>query len=168
MSKTLYKIWRAIKDYVYIVVIVLLIRTFIVTPAIVDGSSMNNTLLDGQVVLIDKLSYVFWNINRFDIVVVENKQDNDKIIKRVIGLPNETIEYKNNVLYINGKKSDIRREFEFTEDFIIETKDNEYFVLGDNRDISKDSRILGNFTKEEIVGKVNIRIYPLNRIGIVK
>ena len=162
------KVWNSIKDYVFIVIAVLIIRTYFVTPAIVDGESMNDTLLDGQIVILNKITYRFNDINRFDIVVLKNDEDNDKIIKRVIGLPNENIKYTNNKLYINDKLVETNLKFKETTDFEYETKDNEYFVLGDNRVVSKDSRILGNFKKEDIVGKVNIRIYPLDRIGSIK
>ena len=83
------KFLKEIKDYIIIIVVVILIRTFLVTPAIVDGDSMNETLLDGNLVLINKLTYRINDINRFDIVVLDNDTDNDRIIKRVIGLPNE-------------------------------------------------------------------------------
>lgn len=162
------KVWNSIKDYVYIVLAVLIIRTYIVTPAIVDGDSMNNTLLDGQIVILNKITYRFNDVNRFDIVVIENREDNDKIIKRIIGLPNEKIRYTDNKLYINDKLIETNLSFKDTKDFEYETKNDEYFVLGDNRVVSKDSRILGNFKKEDIVGKVSIRIYPLDRIGSIK
>lgn len=162
------KVWNSIKDYVYIVLAVLIIRTYIVTPAIVDGDSMNNTLLDGQIVILNKITYRFNDVNRFDIVVIENREDNDKIIKRIIGLPNEKIRYTDNKLYINDKLIETNLSFKKTQDFEYETKNDEYFVLGDNRVVSKDSRILGNFKKEDIVGKVSIRIYPLDRIGSIK
>ena len=87
------KIWYSIKDYVYIVLIVVLIRTFLITPAAVSGSSMESTLNNHDLVIINKLVYRIKPIERFDIVVVNNDEDNDRIIKRVIGLPNETIEY---------------------------------------------------------------------------
>lgn len=162
------KVWNSIKDYVYIVLAILIIRTYIVTPAIVDGDSMNNTLLDGQIVILNKITYRFNDVNRFDIVVIENREDNDKIIKRIIGLPNEKIRYTDNKLYINDKLIETNLSFKKTQDFEYETKNDEYFVLGDNRVVSKDSRILGNFKKEDIVGKVSIRIYPLDRIGSIK
>ena len=162
------KVWNAIKDYVYIIIAVVIIRTFIVTPAIVSGASMDNTLEDGQLVIVNKFIYNFKDINRFDIVVVKNKEDKDKIIKRVIGLPNEEIEYVDNVLYINGKEVKAEFKFEDTNNFKTITKEGEYFVMGDNRGVSKDSRVLGNFTEKEIVGKVNLRLFPFNKIGKVK
>ncbi len=157
-----------IKDYVIIILVVLLVRTFLITPAIVDGDSMNSTLLNGQLVIINKLIYNISDVKRLDIVVINNEKENDKIIKRVIGLPNETIKYENNKLYINGEEliSDIK--FENTNDFETKTGDNEYFVLGDNRNISKDSRLLGNFNKEDIIGRVTLRLYPFNKIGFIK
>ena len=157
--------WNQIKDYVYIVIAVIIIRSFIVTPALVNGSSMDDTLKDGQLVIVNKYIYRFDDIKRFDIVVVNNKEDGDKIIKRIIALPNETIEYKNNKLYINNNLITTNIKFKDTEDFKTETKDNEYFVMGDNRIVSKDSRMLGPFNKDDIVGRVNIRLFPFNKIG---
>lgn len=162
------KIWYSIKDYVYIVLIVVLIRTFLVTPAAVSGSSMESTLNNHDLVIINKLVYRIKPIERFDIVVVNNDEDNDRIIKRVIGLPNETIEYKDNKLYINGELIETKLSFKETDDFKVETKDDEYFVLGDNRPVSKDSRILGNFSKKDIIGRVGIRFYPFDKVGYVK
>ncbi len=162
------KIWYSIKDYVYIVLIVVLIRTFLVTPAAVSGSSMESTLNNHDLVIINKLVYRIKPIERFDIVVVNNDEDNDRIIKRVIGLPNETIEYKDNKLYINGELIETKLNFKDTDDFKVETKDDEYFVLGDNRPVSKDSRIIGNFSKKDIVGRVGIRFYPFDKAGYVK
>ena len=162
------KIWYSIKDYVYIVLIVVLIRTFLITPAAVSGSSMESTLNNHDLVIINKLVYRIKPIERFDIVVVNNDKDNDRIIKRVIGLPNETIEYKDNKLYINGKLIETKLSFEYTDDFKVETKEDEYFVLGDNRDVSKDSRMLGSFNKKDLVGRVGIRFYPFDQVGYVK
>ena len=159
------KIWLAIKDYVIIIVVVVLVRTFIVTPAIVDGASMDNTLNDGQLVFINKFIYRTNNIKRFDIVVVSNKADKDKIIKRVIGLPNESIKYKNNKLYINDELVETNIVFGDTKDFETTTRENEYFVMGDNRPVSKDSRMLGNFTPSDIVGRVKYRLFPFSKFG---
>lgn len=164
MKKFLYEI----KDYVIIIVAVVLIRTFIITPALVDGASMDNTLKDGQLVIINKFSMIVSEPKRFDIVVVKNNDSHDKIIKRVIGLPNEKIVYRDNNLYING---DLYKEdyvLGNTTDYEVETGEDEYFVLGDNREVSKDSRILGNFKKKDIIGKVRIRLFPFNKIGKVK
>lgn len=162
------KFLNSIKDYIIIILVVVLFRTFIATPAVVNGDSMDNTLKDGHIVLINKLSYVFGDVKRFDIVVLNNETDSDKIIKRVIGLPNEKIEYKEGKLFINDSEIKLEIKFEDTEDFVFETKENEYFVLGDNRDVSKDSRVLGNFNKEDIVGKVGIRFYPVDKFGSIE
>ncbi len=159
------KFWKEARDYIIIIVSVVLIRTFLVTPAIVDGASMDDTLKDGNLVIINKIVYKVSDIKRFDVVVVSNEINNDKIIKRVIGMPNETVEYKNNKLYINDKEVKTNIKFKDTEDFIRTTSDNEYLVLGDNRPVSKDSRVLGNFTKEDIIGRVKIRLFPFNKIG---
>ena len=100
------RVERILKDaipYIIVVVIVILIRSFIVTPAVVDGDSMLPTLKDNNIIILNKLDYKLNDINRFDIVVVKDL-DKDLIIKRVIGLPGETIEFKNNKLYIENKE----------------------------------------------------------------
>ncbi len=154
--------------YIIIVIVVVLFRTFIMTPAVVDGLSMHDTLNDHDIVIINKIVMKTNNINRFDIVVLKNNTDGDKIIKRVIGLPGEKIEYKDNKLYINGEEIEDNFKTNETTDFTAETKENEYFVLGDNRELSKDSRYLGNFKKENIIGKVDFRFYPFDKLGFVE
>ena len=161
------KVWDSIKDYVYIVVAVILIRTFLVTPAIVSGPSMDDTLADGQLVIVNKLVYRVSDIKRFDIVVVNNVSGHDKIIKRVIGLPNEKIEYKDNKLYINDELIEVDFEHKETDDFSFTTGKDEYFVLGDNRPISKDSRSIGAFSKDDFVGRVKYRLFPFSKFGKV-
>lgn len=162
------KFWKEARDYIIIIVVVVIIRTFLVTPAIVDGASMDYTLEDGQLVIVNKIVYKTSEVDRFDIVVLNNEQDGDKIIKRVIGLPNETIEYNNNQLYVNGKLIEQHYVVKDTEDFTVTTGEDEYFVLGDNRLVSKDSRMLGNFKKEDIVGRVNFRLLPFKEFGFIE
>ena len=148
--------------YVVIVVVVVLIRTFIVTPVVVSGDSMVPSLKDGQLLLLNKLSYRFKEIERFDVVVV--KVGKNEIIKRVIGLPGETVEYRDNKLYINGNLLETEYDFE-TDDF--EEKvipENKYFVLGDNRRVSSDSRIIGMIKREDIIGKTSISILPVKLV----
>ena len=162
------KFWKEAKDYLLIILVVMVIRTFFVTPAVVDGGSMDYTLEHGQLVLINKFVYNVKDIKRFDVVVLDNKKEGDKIIKRIIALPNETIEYNNNQLYINGKRVEENYNFTDTNDFSYTTRDGEYFVLGDNRVISKDSRMLGTFKENDIIGRVNFRLFPFNKIGSIK
>ncbi len=166
--------------YLIIVLIVVFIRSYIVTPVIVRGDSMDYTLEDGQVLFLSKISYRIHKINRFDIIVIKD-DDSDLIIKRVIGKPGDYVEYKNNVLYINNKiVEDIYGNGE-TKDFNLEeicniTNTNckgkipkdRYLALGDNREVSADSRIKGLFTRKQILGKATLRVWPLIKIKIVK
>ena len=155
--------------YVFLIVLVIFIRTFIVTPVRVNGTSMYPTLKNGEIMLLNKITYRFNNIKRFDIVVI-NSQD-DKIIKRVIGLPGETLKFENNVLYIDGQE--VKEPFlkEETKDFDIRNLSYDkipsdcYFVMGDNRDNSKDSRMIGCVKKKQITGKANLVIFPLKDKG---
>lgn len=160
--------YKEILSYIIIIIVVLLIKHYIITPIKVNGNSMNNTLKDKDIMILDKISYRFQEIKRFDIVVV--KKGNDYLIKRVIGLPGETVEYKNNKLYINGKNIDEKFIHEKTNDFIMEEKipDDCYFVVGDNRPISNDSRYIGVINKKDILGKTSLVIFPFSRIGVKK
>jgi signal peptidase I len=162
------KIIMELIPYVIVVLLVILIRTFIVTPVRVNGSSMLPTLIDGEFLLLEKFNNKY---NRFDIIVLDHK--GEKLVKRIIGLPGEFVEYKNNKLYINNEE--VKEEISSLEtyDFSIEElgytqipKDY-YFVMGDNRQNSTDSRYIGLIHKEDIVGEVNIIVFPFTRFGYI-
>lgn len=156
---------KELMPYIIIVVVVLLVRSFIVTPGLVNGSSMEPTLHNNELVLINKIG-LNKGIDRYDIVVV--KYENSTIIKRVIGLPYETVEYINDTLYIDGEIVNTKVDFEYTKDFKLTAGKNEYIVLGDNRNISKDSRIIGPVKERDIIGKVDLVLFPFSKFGKVK
>lgn len=159
------KVIKEVIPYIVIVVVVVLIRTFIITPVRVDGDSMKNTLKNGDILLLYKLS----SINRFDIIVLDEEKDNEKIIKRVIGLPGETVAIKKGKIYINNKIIDDEYAYGQTSDYNkVTLKDDEYFILGDNRLISKDSRYFGPIKDNEIKGKIVFRLFPFTKIGTVQ
>lgn len=159
--------FKNIYPYIIIIILVLLVKTFIVTPIKVVGPSMEETLLDGDIMLLNKLAYKTKQIRRFDIVVVD--YIDELIIKRVIGLPGESIEYKDGVLYIDGEayEEPFLSEYTYTEDFVLEERipDNYYFVVGDNRYDSKDSRVIGLINSKDIEGKASYVLYPFDRFG---
>lgn len=156
---------KELMPYIIIVVVVLLVRSFIVTPGLVNGASMEPTLHNNELVLINKIG-LNKGIDRYDIVVV--KYENSTIIKRVIGLPYETVEYINDTLYIDGEIVNTKVDFEYTKDFKLTAGKNEYIVLGDNRNISKDSRIIGPVKESDIIGKVDLVLFPFSKFGKVK
>lgn len=152
--------------YLIIVLVVLIIRTFIVTPIVVNGESMVPTLSGGEVMILKKYDK---NYNRFDVVVVNKSVEGDSLIKRIIGLPGETIRYKKEKLYINDKIVKDKYANGTTGNFQeITLKDDEYFLMGDNRDISLDSRILGPIHKNQIEGKTSFILFPFNQFGYIK
>ena len=159
---------KEILSYIIIIIVVLLIKQFIVTPIKVNQSSMNNTLYDKDIMILDRISYRFKKIKRFDIVVI--KKNNEYLIKRVVGFPGESLEYKDNKLYINDKFVEENFLKKKTSDYKYEgvIPDDSYFLVGDNRPDSLDSRIFGVVSKKEILGKTNLVIYPFNRFGIKK
>ncbi len=155
--------------YIIAIVVILIFAIYVVSFQEVIGPSMNNTLKSGDITVVNKLVFRLRNIKRNEIVSL--KKDDKIMVKRIIGLPGEHIEYKDNILYVDGKKiSDSRSSS--TKDFKLESigydtipKDM-YLVLGDNRTNSSDSRTFGLVKKSNIIGKVNIRIYPFNKIKI--
>lgn len=167
------KYFKELLPYILVIIIVFVIRQFFISPIQVVGSSMIPNLNDKELMLLDKISYNFNDIKRFDIVVIK-KQDKP-IIKRVIGLPGESVKYENNKLYINGKE--IKEDFskngktdDFDTSILGDTKipDDYYFVVGDNRINSKDSRVIGLINKKEIEGRAFFVLYPFNKFGIIK
>lgn len=163
------KFIKELSPYIIIILVVVSLRTFIATPVIVNGDSMIPTLKNNQILLLNKIDYRINDIERFDVVVI--KVNKYEIIKRVIGLPGETIEYRDNILYINGHE--VENDYNFdTEDFTMKDickcdtiPQGKYLVLGDNRAVSSDSRIIGFIDEHDIKGKVNISLWPLKKVN---
>lgn len=153
-----------------VAIISFILLKFILIPCEVRGTSMVPTLQNG-----DKgYSFIITkniDIHRFDICVIKptNVDEEKLIVKRIIGMPNEVVEYKNNVLYIDGNKYEEGfLNNVVTEDFIMKLGDDEYCCLGDNRPISKDSRFYGTFSQDEIVATNLFVFYPFNNFGVKK
>ncbi len=160
------KVKNFLKEYVpYVIVIILVIifKMTVITPVKVNGESMYDTLLDGDIMILNIIDYKIHGVKRFDIVVAD--EGTEYLIKRVIGLPGETVEYKNNQLYINGKKVKDNYGTDVTGDFTYKVPKDSYFIMGDNRTNSVDSRRLGAFKKDEIKGKTKLTIFPFSRFG---
>lgn len=158
------------------VIIVLLIRSFLFTIIQVDGPSMSDTLLNGDRLFVTVADMKLNGPERFDVVICRYPDSRDNYVKRVIGMPGETLEVKKGVLYINGEAveeaflSDSRtvRFDKASNDFgPVVIGGNEYFVMGDNRDNSNDSRNVGVITGNMVTGKVRQIIWPLDRFGSV-
>lgn len=157
---------NTIKDivtYILIIIAILLFKKNVISPIKVNGESMMNTLHDGDIMIMNSISYRFSDIKRYDIVIIND--GNELIIKRVIGLPGDTVKCVNNKLYINGKRVRDKYASSKTSDFSVNVDAGEYFVLGDNRSNSMDSRVFGTFKKKEILGKTSLTIFPFNRVG---
>jgi signal peptidase I len=160
-----------------------LLRTFLISSYEVYGVSMLPTVEQGDRLIINKLGYVISEPERFDLVVFHANEEED-FIKRVIGLPGETLEYKDDKLYINGEMIEEKYLEEFKESLNIGKLTGDFqlrhvtgltvipeghvFVLGDNRRFSKDSRHLGFIKIENIVGEVKVRYWPLDGINVMR
>lgn len=163
------KINKYIKEYapyIIAIILILLFKRFFYSPIRVNGDSMLGTLKDGDIMILDIIGFRNNGVKRFDIVVVD--EGDEFIIKRVIGMPGEKIEYRDNELYINDKKMDDPYNSNNTKDFSFIIPDGEYYVLGDNRSNSMDSREFGSFKKKQIRGKTNYIIMPFSRYGEVE
>ena len=169
-------IWSWIWSFIVAFIIVGGVYFFLGRPFTVSGASMYPTLHNGDRMVLSKVG----DIHRFDVVILKAPDENVEYIKRVIGMPGDTVEMKNGVLYINGKKVDqpfinteaLAKQTVFIDDFTLESLTGEskvpegkYFVLGDNRGVSKDSRMIGFIDRSAIEGKAVFTIWPFGRIG---
>ena len=163
----------------YILIIIgisYLVITFVGQRTQVSGSSMETTLSDGDQLIVDKISSRFRDPSRYDIVVFPYKYEkNTYYIKRIIGLPGETVQIVDGYVYIDGQKLDEHYGNEGMENPGIAEEplvlgDDEYFVLGDNRNNSQDSRAanVGVIHKDDLLGRAWVRIWPLNKFGVIK
>lgn len=179
LKRFLVNTWEVVEIIVIAFVTVFLVRTFIAQPFLVNGASMEPTYSDGHYLLVDELSYYFHKPTRGDAIVLRYP-GNDKtfFIKRIIGLPGESITIANNLVAVstpeNSNEAIILKELYLPPGTItagdqeILLSEDEYFVMGDNRTNSFDSRNWGPLPEDHIIGLVRLRIFPLNKFGIIK
>jgi signal peptidase I len=171
--------WVAVIALALIVAVVL--RTFVVQTFWIPSGSMESTLLKNDRVVVNKLSYRLHKVHRGDVVVFTTPLDvppgytpvqpgYKDLVKRVIGLPGDTVEGRGGRVFVNGEplREDYVKEGETTSSFgPVHVPPGSYWVMGDNRGNSEDSRFFGPIPKHTIVGRAFIRIWPLNRIGLL-
>ena len=172
--------WQLIKYTFLAGGLALIIRGFLLIPVPIEGNSMEGTLKQNDMVVMEKIS----KVKRFDVIVFESA-DGKTYVKRVIGMPGDSVSYKDDTLYINDIKveepflernliADQDETIPFTYDFAFEELmgvkklgKNSYFVMGDNRRVSKDSRSFGAITTDNIIGKARFVYYPLKNIHFI-
>lgn len=176
------EIWEWTKAIVLGLILVIVIRSFFITNYAVSGQSMMPTLNDQDKVIVSKISYTIGEIDRFDVLVFHSSEKED-FVKRVIGVPGDLITYENDQLFVNKKRieepylrsylSYLNPDENLTEDFTMESltgsikvpKDS-YFVLGDNRRRSLDSRYFKFVHADQVVGQVVARYWPLSNATV--
>ncbi len=163
-----------IKFAILALIIVVPIRMYIASPFVVNGASMSPTFETGHYLIVDEISYRFENPERGDVIVFKYPNDTSKyFIKRVIGLPGETIQSNNGAILIKNEK--FPSGFKINEPYVklkkndiinITLKDDEYFVMGDNRKGSSDSRVWGPLNEKFIRGEALLRLFPMGKMGL--
>jgi signal peptidase I len=167
--------WEMVRFAVLAILIVVPIRAFVAEPFIVSGSSMVPTFENGDYLVIDKVSYELGAPDRYDVAVFRYPLDPSKFfIKRIVGLPNEIVDIHGNTVTITNKENP--EGFVLDQPFVknpsdsqthFELKNDEYFVMGDNRRASSDSRYWGAVNKEFLTGRALVRLLPVGKINIL-
>ncbi len=165
--------WELVRFAFIALIVVIPIRAFVAEPFVVSGSSMVPTFQNANYLIVDKISYKFSDPQRDDVVVFRYPNDQTKFfIKRIIGLPNETVDINGSTVTITNATNP--KGFVLNEPYVTNTANNtthfelkadEYFVMGDNRSGSSDSRYWGAVKRSLLVGKVFLRLLPINEIG---
>ncbi len=165
--------WDLIKFAIIALIIVIPIRMFVAQPFVVSGESMFPTFHDGEYLIVDEFSYITGEPKRGDVIVFRYPGDTKRFfIKRIVGMPNEEIIINNGKIKIINKENKdgfildepyVKEYFDTSSTF--KTKDNEYFVMGDNRNKSSDSRTWGMLPNKLIVGRAYLRLLPFNEIS---
>ncbi|WNF35478.1 signal peptidase I [Bacillaceae bacterium IKA-2] len=187
MSTVKSESWEWLKAVLIALLLAFMIRYFLFAPIVVDGESMMPTLQNSDRLIVNKIGYTISKPERFDIIVFHATSEKD-YIKRVIGLPGDSIAYENDELYLNGQLveelylAEYQTEYQkdayslpFTGDFTLEdftgidvVPEGHLFVLGDNRQHSKDSRHIGFISYDSVVGSANVIFWPFSEIRIAK
>ncbi|PIT93023.1 MAG: signal peptidase I [Candidatus Harrisonbacteria bacterium CG10_big_fil_rev_8_21_14_0_10_38_8] len=170
-------LWEVLEILLIAFITVYVIRTFIGQPFLVSGASMEPSFEDGNYLLIDELTYRFRDPVRGEVIVFKYPGDNKSFfIKRIIGLPGESIQIRNNeitVIHTDGSQQTLLEDYTLDLEYKLRPRDmvldeDEYFVMGDNRGNSFDSRNWGALEEKNIVGLVRLRLFPVNEIGTLK
>lgn len=162
-------IWEVAKVAITVLVIVIPVRYYIMQPFYVKGASMEPNFYNYEYLIIDEISYRFHDPARGDVVVLHNPHDPSQyFIKRIIGLPGETVEIKNHRVHIDGETLN---ELPYLDEAVetwgnqrVILEDDEYFVMGDNRNESLDSRVFGPVQREVFIGRTWVRAWPVSRL----
>lgn len=158
-----------------VLILAYILVTYVFRRTVVHNVSMQNTLFDGDNIIMDELSYNTGDPKRYDVICFKSYKEKDLLIKRIIGLPGETVKITDGVITINDKEiKDVKGLDEIENGGLAEDgitlDDDEYFVVGDNRSESIDSRYsdVGNVKRKEILGKAVLVYWPVDHIGIIK
>lgn len=158
---------------ILIALVIVFVMTTVIKPTIVKESSMEPNLYENNYLIINKLAYKTGEPQRGDIIVFESELEDENgrdklLIKRIIGLPGETVSVENDMVYINGEllEEDYLKDG-ITPGYVVDytVPEGELFVMGDNRVVSIDSRDLGTIELEDVMGKAFVRLYPFSQIG---
>lgn len=165
--------WKMVRAFDIILIIGLFCRFFIIQPFVVDGPSMEPTFNDKEAILVDKISWKLRTPERGEIVIFKAPpQPNEDYIKRIIGLPGEEITIENSKILINGhelSETYLPTNGLSTDEYYQKTLGpNEYFVIGDNRQHSSDSRDWGAVPKKNLVGRALVIVFPINKFGMIR